>query len=169
MISKRVPQRSFMTNPWSIPEQGTQMKSASETAKCKCWAKVNAKNTSVGGGVQMHDKSIPHTTQKTVKKCILLSLLPQVLVGIWNWVFSDYSLKYLETLALAKGAVFPHVYLLVNMLNRFLKAWIHHNIELTLSSSPDLTVTYTVPSPCRGHGVGEELGVGSCAPPRALR
>lgn len=155
-----------MTNPWSIPEQGTQMKSASETAKRKCWAKVNAKNTS---GVQMHDKSIPHTTQETVKKCILLWLLPQVLAGIWNWVFSVYSLKYLETLALAKGAVLPHVYLSVNMLNRFLKAWIHRNIELTLSSSPDLTVTYTVPSPCGGNGAGEELGVGRCAAPCALR
>lgn len=49
-------------------------------------------------------------------------------------MFSDYYLKYMQTLAIVKGAFLPHVYRWVNVLNRFLKALVHLHVELTLLS-----------------------------------
>lgn len=42
----------------------------------------DATSTVLIGGIQLHDKSIPSSAQENVKKYIVLSLLPQFLVGI---------------------------------------------------------------------------------------
>lgn len=71
-------------------------------------------------------------------------------------MFSNYYLKYMQTLGIVKGAFLPHVYRWVDVLNRFLKALVHLHVELTLLSPQ--TCLWSAKSVCCGNGDTEWLG-----------